>query len=69
MIETLISLIRRPKPRTPGTEKLYVVSVNFPMDKEFDKKFDEALDVLRQKYGLDFLILEPGVNLKRFDEF
>ena len=27
------------------------------------------LDVVREKYGLDFLILEPGFKLKRFDDY
>jgi hypothetical protein len=25
--------------------------------------------VVREKYGLDFLMLEPGFKLKRFDDY
>lgn len=68
--ETLMSLIDAKHPhKIEGTERLWVIQVNFPMDEMLAKKYDERLEPLREKYGLDFFVIEPGVNLKRFDDF
>ena len=57
-----------PKPKAPGLSKLYVLRVDFKMSEEYAKKMDAALDPLRAKYGLDFIVLEPGMNVARFDD-
>lgn len=60
--------MRQRKPRRPGTDKLYILAVDFPVKPEVAAAINEALEPYRQKYGLDFLVLEPGMRLSRFDE-
>lgn len=57
-----------PKPKAPGLEKLYVLRVDFKMSPEAAKNMDASLQPLRDKYGLDFIVLEPGMNVARFDD-
>ena len=65
--ETLMSLAaaRRKMP----TSKLYVVEVCFAATDQDYVKMHAYLDQFRQKFGLDFLLLEPGYKLKRFDDY
>ncbi len=67
--ETLMSLIRdhRAKQR-PRTSSIYLVHVDFKVSSEYRADFAANLAEIRAKYGLDFLILEPGVTIKRFDD-
>ena len=65
--ETLMGLARNR--RMPSTSKLYIVEVDFAISDDAYDKIQAHLDELRQKYGLDFLLLEPGFKLKRFDDF
>lgn len=55
--------------RKPSTERLYVLSVDFAMKESVRDEFNKSLEPLREKFGLDFLVLEPGIKLKRFDDF
>lgn len=57
-----------PKPKAPGLEKLYVLRVDFKMTPDGAAKMDASLNPLREKYGLDFIVLEPGMNVARFDD-
>ena len=65
--ETLMSLARRR--RMPSTSRLYIVETDFAVSEDAYEKIQAHLDELRQKYGLDFLLLEPGFKLKRFDDY
>jgi hypothetical protein len=65
--ETLMALINRPRPAS--TSKLYVVEIDFSMPPPMMEDFEKNLDRLREKFGLDFLMVEPGIKLKRFDDF
>ena len=55
--------------RTPSTSKLYIVETDFAVSDDAYDRIQAHLDAVRQKYGLDFLLLEPGFKLKRFDDF
>lgn len=59
------------KPRTANVKNLYVLEVAFPIadNKELREALEKALDVPRNKYGIDFLVLEPGFKIKRFDDY
>jgi hypothetical protein len=58
----------RPKSMLP-TAKLYVVETDFEISPDSYNNLQAMLDVVREKYGLDFLMLEPGFKLKRFDDY
>ena len=58
----------RPKSLVP-TSKLYVVEVDFEVSSDALDSLQTQLSAMREKYGLDFMILEPGFKLKRFDDF
>ena len=51
------------------TSNLYVVETDFAVSPDTYNNLQAMLDVVREKYGLDFLILEPGFKLKRFDDY
>jgi hypothetical protein len=65
--ETLMSLAR--SRRMPSTSRLYIVETDFAISDDAYDKIQAHLDELRQKYSLDFLLLEPGFKLKRFDDY
>jgi hypothetical protein len=65
--ETLLELMRRRRPAS--TSKLYVLKVDFQIKTEARVEIDQALDPIRTKFGIDFIVLEPGITLKRFDDF
>ena len=68
--KSLLDLAREPRPRTAlPTSKLYVVEVDFAVDPVAYGNLESQLAGLREKYGLDFLIVEPGFKLKRFDDY
>jgi len=46
-----------------------VVEADFAVSPDTYNNLQAMLDNLREKYGLDFLILEPGFKLKRFDDY
>lgn len=50
------------------TAKIYVVTTDFPVTQETVMKFEQMFAPIREKYGLDFIVLEPGLTLKRFDD-
>jgi hypothetical protein len=54
--------------RAPRTDKLYILRIDFPLKPESEQKIDEALELLRKKYGLDFFVMQPGMSLSRFDD-
>ena len=55
--------------RKPSTSRLYIVETDFAVSEDAYEKIQTHLDELRGKYGLDFLLLEPGFKLKRFDDY
>lgn len=66
------SLFARMRDRRRGpasTSSLYVVEVGFELSPAKRAEYDEVLDGLKKKYGLDFFIVEPGFKFKRFDDF
>jgi len=63
-------LAKEPRPKSrPPISKLYVVQVDFEVLPHTLESLETQLAAIREKYGLDFMILEPGIKLKRFDEF
>ena len=58
----------RPRAAFGATAGLYVLTVDFRVDEEAVKAIAAALDPVKQKYGLDFIVLEPGMRLTRFDD-
>jgi hypothetical protein len=62
------SLFARPQRGNGKTSNLYIVRVDFPLKPEMEDRLQRNLDVLRERYGIDFLVLEPGIRLSRFDE-
>ena len=68
--KSLLMLAREPRPKNPRpTSKLYVIEADFEITPEAYDALQAHLDLLRAKYGLDFMILEPGFKLKRFDDY
>ena len=68
--KSLFTLAKEPRPRsTAPTSKLYVVQVDFEVTPAALDLLQSQLAAIRENYGLDFMILEPGIKLKRFDEF
>jgi hypothetical protein len=65
--KSLFALIRQPRPAS--TSKLYVIEVDFNFGEDQRRALDEALNPIRAKYSLDFFVVEPGLKLKRFDDF
>ena len=68
--KSLFDLAReqRPKSKLP-TSKLYVIEADFEITPEAYDGLQSMLGEIREKYGLDFMILEPGFKLKRFDDY
>lgn len=65
----LISLFRsRRRPAQSSTAGLYILRVDFPVKAELLARIQATLDPIKKKYGIDFLVLEPGINLSRFDD-
>ena len=68
--KSLFDLAREPRPRSLlPTSKLYVVQVDFEVSPVAHGSLQLQLADLREKYGLDFMILEPGFKLRRFDDY
>lgn len=68
--KSLFALAKEPRPRsTAPTAKLYVLQVDFEVLPHTLESLEAQLSAIRAKYGLDFMILEPGIKLKRFDDF
>ena len=68
--KSLFTLAKEPRPRsTLATSKLYVIEVDFEVLPHTLESLETQLGAIREKYGLDFMILEPGIKLKRFDDF
>lgn len=51
-----------------SVSRLYVLYVDHPVSKEQAEKMDVAFDSLRKKYDIDFVVLEPGMRLSRFED-
>lgn len=45
-----------------------ILRVDFQLNQEKAKVLDGQLQPLRDKYGLDFIVLEPGMTLSRFND-
>jgi len=68
--KSLLMLASGPRQRSPlPTSKLYVIEADFEITPDAYDGLQAHLDTLRAKYGLDFMILEPGFKLKRFDDY
>ena len=68
--KSLMTLAKEPRPKSKlPTAKLYVIETDFEVSPDSYNNLQAMLDEVREKYGLDFLILEPGFKLKRFDDY
>lgn len=68
--KSLLMLAKERRSRTKlKTSNLYVIEADFEVSPDAYDHLQAHLDVIREKYGLDFLIVEPGFKLKRFDDF
>jgi hypothetical protein len=68
--DEVLSLFGAKKERRTNKDlsKLYILRVDFPVNDQQRVIIDAALDPLREKYGIDFFLLEPGIRLSRFDD-
>jgi len=68
--KSLLDLAKEPWPKsTLTTSKLYVIETDFEVSPDTYNYMQAMLDGVREKYDLDFVILEPGFKLKRFDDY
>ena len=68
--KSLLTLAKEPRPKSPlPTSMLYVIEADFEITPDAYDALQAHLDMLRAKYNLDFMILEPGFKLKRFDDY
>jgi hypothetical protein len=68
--KSLMALAKEPRTRSKlKTSGLYIIQTDFEVTPESYTNLQTMLDGVREKYGLDFLILEPGFKLKRFDDY
>jgi len=68
--KSLLDLAKEPWPKsTLTTSKLYVIETDFEVSPDTYNNMQAMLDGVREKYDLDFVILEPGFKLKRFDDY
>jgi hypothetical protein len=56
-----------PREALSATDRLYVLRVDFAITRDNSVQMEAALDRLRKQYGIDFLVIEPGMSLSRFD--
>lgn len=61
-----LNLVADPKPPA-STNRLYVIHVDFAMDAKAIDELDALMAHYRNKFGLDFIVLEPGIKLSKFD--
>ena len=67
---SLFDLARQPRPKSVlPTSKLYVIEADFEIHPDTYDSLQAMLGEIREKYGLDFMILEPGIKLKRLDDY
>jgi hypothetical protein len=68
--KSFMALAKEPRTRSKlKTSGLYIIQTDFEVSPESYTNLQAMLDEVREKYGLDFLILEPGFKLKRFDDY
>jgi hypothetical protein len=68
--KSFMALANEPRSRSKlKTSSLYIIQTDFEVTPESYTNLQTMLDEVRDKYGLDFLILEPGFKLKRFDDY
>ena len=68
--KSLFDLAREPRPKSKlPTPKLYVIEADFEISPDEYDSLQAMLGEIREKYDLDFMILEPGFKLKRFDDY
>ena len=68
--KSFMALANEPRTRSKlKTSSLYIIQTDFEVTPESCTNLQTMLDEVRDKYGLDFLILEPGFKLKRFDDY
>ena len=65
---SLFTRIREDRQRPEATGRLYILDVDFPLDENRAAELSRTLDVYRERYGLDFFLMEPGFRLRRFDD-
>jgi hypothetical protein len=68
--QSFMTLAKAPRSKSKlPTSNLYVVETDFAVSPDTYNNLQAMLDEIREKYGLDFMILEPGFKLKRFDDY
>ena len=68
--KSFMALAKEPRTRSKlKTSSLYIIQTDFEVSPESYTNLQAMLDEVREKYGLDFLILEPGFKVKRFDDY
>ena len=68
--KSLFEMARAPRPKSVlPTSKLYVIEADFEIQPDTYESLQGMLGEIREKYGLDFMILEPGFKLRRFDDY
>jgi hypothetical protein len=68
--KSFMALANEPRTRSKlKTSSLYIIQTDFEVTPESYTNLQTMLDEVRDKYGIDFLILEPGFKLKRFDDY
>ena len=63
-----MSIMNLPPAPPSETDRLIVLRVDFPVDEKKAIELDKMLAPLRAKYNLDFIVLEPGMTLSRFND-
>lgn len=52
-----------------STSRLYVVQMETQPSPQHAEQMSAALQPYRDKFGLDFIVLGPGITFKKFDDF
>jgi hypothetical protein len=68
--KSFMALAKEPRTRSKlRTSSLYIIQTDFEVTPDSYANLQAMLNEVREKYGLDFLILEPGFKVKRFDDY
>jgi hypothetical protein len=57
---------RRKKPAR--LDSLYLLEIDHEISEEYEQQLSANLDRIREKFGIDFLVIERGLKLKRFTD-
>ena len=68
--KSFMALAKEPRTRSKlRTSSLYIIQTDFEVTPDSYANLQAMLNEVLEKYGLDFLILEPGFKVKRFDDY